>query len=58
MKGIILAGGSGTKLYFAYKVDNYYSSKKDKGIAFNTKELKLSQKDFKQPVVKNTEYFR
>lgn len=45
---------------FAYKVDNYYSSKCDRGIAFNDKdlninwqlnhnELKLSAKDVKQP---------
>ncbi|EQB35616.1 dTDP-4-dehydrorhamnose 3,5-epimerase [Sulfurimonas hongkongensis] len=50
---------------FAYKVDNYYSPKNDKGIAFDDvdldidwqiayDELKLSQKDTKQPKLKET----
>ena len=50
---------------FAYKVDNYYSPQCDRGIAFDDKdldinwilnhdELKLSQKDTEQPLLKNT----
>lgn len=50
---------------FAYKVDNYYSPKNDRGIAFNDKdlnidwildhnELNLSAKDTKQPLLKDT----
>jgi len=48
------------KATFAYKVDNYYSPKCDRGLAFDdpklnidwrlpTKELKLSDKDTRQP---------
>lgn len=51
---------------FAYKVDNYYSPECDRGIAFDdknldidwkidTKELKLSDKDTKQPLLKETQ---
>ena len=51
---------------FAYKVDSYYSPECDRGIAFddedlninwqlNHDELKLSDKDTKQPLLKNTE---
>lgn len=50
---------------FAYKVDNYYSPKCDRGIAFDDEdlninwilkkeELKLSQKDTKQPKLSQT----
>lgn len=50
---------------FAYKVDNYYSPKNDRGIAFddpaldidwilNYDELKLSKKDTKQPKLNET----
>jgi len=50
---------------FAYKVDNYYSPKNDRGIAFDDKELKiewqvpheelkLSQKDTTQPKLNET----
>ncbi|MCK9490754.1 MAG: dTDP-4-dehydrorhamnose 3,5-epimerase [Sulfurimonas sp.] len=50
---------------FAYKVDNYYSPKNDRGISFNDKELKinwqvphdelnLSQKDTTQPKLGET----
>jgi dTDP-4-dehydrorhamnose 3,5-epimerase len=50
---------------FAYKVDNYYSPKNDRGIAFddpeldidwiiNHDELKLSAKDTTQPALKET----
>jgi len=50
---------------FAYKVDNYYSPKCDRGIAFDDKdlninwhlehaELNLSDKDTKQPLLKET----
>ena len=53
---------------FAYKVDNYYSPACDRGIAFDDtflniewklpiKNMKLSEKDTKQPVFKNAEYF-
>lgn len=53
---------------FAYKVDNYYHPEGDRGIAFNDKslgidwklnsnELKLSEKDLKQPFFKNADYF-
>lgn len=53
---------------FAYKVDNYYSSNHDRGIAYDDKKLnidwkishnnlKLSQKDLNQPSFKNGEYF-
>lgn len=50
---------------FVYKVDNYYSPKDDRGIAFNDPslgidwilkhdELNLSAKDTKQPLLKDT----
>lgn len=53
---------------FSYKVDNYYHPESDRGIAFNDKslgidwklnsnELKLSEKDLKQPLFKNADYF-
>ena len=53
---------------FAYKVDNYYSPECDRGIAFNdeslgidwklnSNELKLSEKDLKQPLFKDATYF-
>jgi dTDP-4-dehydrorhamnose 3,5-epimerase len=53
---------------FAYKVDNYYSPECDRGIAFddtaigidwrlNSSELKLSEKDTKQPLLAQTEIF-
>ena len=53
---------------FVYKVDNYYSPKHDRGIAFNdtqlnidwkvpSDKLKLSQKDTHQPSFKDAEYF-
>jgi dTDP-4-dehydrorhamnose 3,5-epimerase len=53
---------------FAYKVDNYYSLKCDRGIAFDDKtigidwqldfkELKLSDKDTKQPSLADAEVF-
>ncbi len=53
---------------FAYKVDNYYSPKHDRGIAFNDAQLHidwkapfdkliLSQKDTQQPAFKDAEYF-
>ena len=53
---------------FAYKVDNYYASDYDRGIAFNDNSLgidwkinpdvlKLSSKDIKQPLFKNADYF-
>ena len=53
---------------FAYKVDNYYSPENDRGIAFDdpaigidwgvaTEQLKLSEKDTKQPLLKNAEVF-
>jgi len=53
---------------FSYKVDNYYHPESDRGIAFNDKslgidwklnsnELKLSEKDIKQPLFKNADYF-
>ena len=56
------------KATFAYKVDNYYNAKLDRGIAFNDPklgidwklnfgELKLSEKDKKQPSFENAEYF-
>ncbi len=51
---------------FAYKVDNYYSTECDRGIAFNddsleidwlidNNDLKLSDKDRKQPLLENTD---
>jgi dTDP-4-dehydrorhamnose 3,5-epimerase len=53
---------------FSYKVDNYYSAKNDRGIAFDDisigvdwqvapKKLKLSQKDTQQPILKAAETF-
>ena len=53
---------------FSYKVDNYYNPAIDRGIASNDKslgidwklnsnELKLSEKDLKQPLFKNADYF-
>ena len=50
------------------KVDNYYHPGSDRGIAFNdnslgidwilnSNELKLSDKDLKQPLFKNADYF-
>ena len=53
---------------FSYKVDNYYHPESYRGIAFNDKslgidwklnsnELKLSEKDIKQPLFKNADYF-
>jgi len=53
---------------FSYKVDNYYHSASDRGIASNDKslgidwklhsnEIKLSEKDLKQPLFKNSDYF-
>lgn len=53
---------------FAYKVDNYYSPENDRGIAFDdeaigidwlvdTKSLNLSDKDTKQPLLKDAQYF-
>lgn len=53
---------------FAYKVDNYYSPEKDRGILFNDpalnidwqlskEELKLSEKDTKQPFLKDADVF-
>ena len=53
---------------FAYKVDNYYSPKNDRGIAYNDKalnidwkvpqkQLVLSQKDTQQPAFKDADYF-
>ena len=53
---------------FSYKVDNYYNLASDRGIASNDKslgidwklnsnELKLSEKDLKQPLFKNADYF-
>ena len=53
---------------FSYKVDNYYYPESDRGIVFNDKslgidwklnsnELKLSEKDLKQPLFKNADYF-
>lgn len=53
---------------FAYKVDNYYSPKNDRGIAFNDPAigidwrmdgtlLKLSDKDLKQPLLKDADLF-
>ena len=53
---------------FAYKVDNYYSPKYDRGIDFNDKDLgidwmieldklQLSPKDLKQPLFKDANYF-
>lgn len=53
---------------FAYKVDNYYNPKADRGLAYNDKtlnidwklsfeDLKLSAKDLIQPKFKNAPYF-
>lgn len=53
---------------FAYKVDNYYSSESDRGLAFNDatigvdwqlpiEKLKLSDKDTKQPLLKDADCF-
>jgi dTDP-4-dehydrorhamnose 3,5-epimerase len=53
---------------FSYKVDNYYSPESDRGITFDddslgidwklhSNELKLSEKDLKQPLFKNADYF-
>ena len=53
---------------FSYKVDNYYNPASDRGIVSNDKslginwklnlnELKLSEKDLKQPLFKNADYF-
>ena len=53
---------------FAYKVDNYYSPKNDRGIAFDDSAiaidwsiprdaLKLSEKDTKQPLLKDADLF-
>lgn len=52
---------------FSYKVDNYYSSECDAGLAFNdpslgidwvlpSDQLKLSEKDLKQPFLKKIKY--
>lgn len=54
---------------FSYKVDNYYHPESDRGIAFNDKslgidwklnsnKLRLSEKDLKQPLFKNADYFK
>ena len=53
---------------FSYKVDNYYNPLSGRGIAFDDKslgidwklysnELKLSEKDLKQPLFKDADYF-
>ncbi len=53
---------------FAYKVDNYYSPKHDRGIIFDDlelnidwklpiEEMKLSKKDMEQPSFLSAEYF-
>ncbi len=53
---------------FAYKVDNYYSPKNDRGLAFDdtkigidwqieTSDLKLSDKDTKQPSISEADLF-
>ena len=53
---------------FNYKVDNYYHPESDRGIAFddkslgidwklNSNDLKLCEKDLKQPLFKNADYF-
>ena len=53
---------------FAYKVDNYYNPKADRGLAYNDEtlnidwklsfeDLKLSTKDLIQPKFKNAPYF-
>lgn len=53
---------------FSYIVDNYYNPTSDRGIAFDdlslridwklcSNELKLSEKDLKQPLFKNADYF-
>ena len=53
---------------FSYKVDNYYHSDSDRGIAFDDeslaidwnlkgKDLQLSAKDLKQPMFKYADYF-
>ncbi len=56
------------KCTFAYKVDNYYSAERDRGIAFDdtaigidwqmqTELLQLSSKDTKQPLLSDAELF-
>jgi len=53
---------------FAYKVDNYYSPENDRGVLFSdveigidwtmdTSELKLSDKDTKQPLLRDADLF-
>jgi dTDP-4-dehydrorhamnose 3,5-epimerase len=53
---------------FQYKVDNYYAPEYDRGIIYNDKdigiewridqkEIQLSDKDLKHPILKNTEIF-
>ncbi len=53
---------------FSYKVDNFYSSRQDRGLAFNDPklnidwvlsrdEVKLSQKDSEQPLLNEIETF-
>lgn len=53
---------------FMYKVDNYYAPEFDRGIAYddaslgidwklNSNDLKLSEKDLKQPLFENADYF-
>ena len=53
---------------FAYKVDNYYSPERDRGIAFddsslgidwkiNPDVLQLSPKDLKQPLFQDADFF-
>jgi len=60
--GFVVLSSSAT---FAYKVDNYYSSEHDRGIAFDddqlkidwqllTEELQLSDKDKAHPSLENT----
>ena len=54
--------------FICFKIDNYYSPEKDRGIAFDDSELdidwkvpyqdlKLSEKDMKQPSFADAEYF-